>query len=59
MCDSYVIYKMTLPDNSILEGVTHVVPLPASYLTSQMLPNGFPTKAVYLCKDGGLWSRGC
>lgn len=47
--DTYVIHKMTLPDNLRFEDVTDVVSLPASYLTSQMLPNGFPMKAITIC----------
>lgn len=48
MHGTYVMHKMTLPD-SWTEDVTDVVSLLASYLTSQMLPNGYPMKTITIC----------
>lgn len=49
MYDTYMIHKITLPDNSRFKDVTDVVSLPASYLTSQMLPNSIPMRAIPIC----------
>lgn len=54
MYDNFLMHKMTLPENSRCEDVTYVISLLASYLTSQMLPKDFLTKAATICAR--LWS---